>query len=87
MAVYLIHFDKPFKHAKHYLGYAKDVPKRVARHRSGAGAKLLRAVQQAGIGWEVVRIWPEGGRATERKLKGYGGRSKLCPVCRGKGGL
>lgn len=81
MAVYLIHFDKAFKHAKHYLGYAEDVPKRVERHRAGNGAKLLRAVQNAGIGWEVVRVWEDGDRTFERKLKGYGGRARLCPLC------
>lgn len=82
MAVYLIHFDKPFKHACHYLGYASDVAKRIERHRSGQGAKLLRAVQLAGISWEVVRVWPDADRTEERRLKNFGSHRRLCPVCK-----
>lgn len=82
MAVYLIHFERPFKHAKHYTGYADDVPKRLERHRSGAGARLLRAVQAAGIGWEVAQVWPDGDKTFERKLKKQGGASRHCPVCK-----
>jgi predicted GIY-YIG superfamily endonuclease len=32
MAVYLIHFDRPYKHSRHYLGYATDVDERLERH-------------------------------------------------------
>ena len=78
--IYLICFDKPFGHARHYLGWAVDHHKRLRRHRKGIGAKLLRAVQNAGIGYVVVRTW-QGDRKFERKLKDRNNRGKLCPRC------
>jgi predicted GIY-YIG superfamily endonuclease len=48
--VYLLHFDRPLKHAKHYLGYANDLQARLEQHRSGNGARLIQVVQEAGIG-------------------------------------
>lgn len=78
--VYLIHFDMPFKHASHYLGYVqRDLDGRVERHRSGNGAKLLAAVTKAGISFAVVRVWP-GDRSLERQLKNRKNSPRLCPI-------
>jgi predicted GIY-YIG superfamily endonuclease len=84
--VYLIHFDKPFKYAKHYIGYCNDrgLKKRIDRHKSGDGAKLLRAVIQAGIDFNVVRTWDKADRAFERKLHKRKNTKRLCPVCQGE---
>lgn len=85
--VYLIHFEKPLAHAQHYLGYCngeESLEQRVDRHRRGDGARLLRAVAQAGIRFQVVRTWTDGDRALERRLKGWKKSSNLCPVCRAK---
>ena len=78
--VYLIHFERPFWHAQHYLGYTANLPRRVEQHRSGTGAKLLKAVSKRGISWEVVRTWP-GGPALERALKNRKNSRAICPVC------
>ena len=46
-AVYLLHFDRPFKHARHYVGFFEDADKvasRLQRHADGDGAALTRAV-------------------------------------------
>lgn len=82
--VYLIHFDRPYHHARHYLGYTKGpVERRFERHQSGDGARLLRQCNEAGIGYRVVRVWEEGDQALERKLKRMRNTGKkLCPVCR-----
>lgn len=80
--VYLIHFDEPFKHARHYLGYAKNLEKRLEHHRRGTGARLMRAIGPAQISWSVVRTW-EGDGNLEQKLKRQH-RRHLCPVCRGE---
>ena len=82
--VYLIHFNKAFGHARHYIGWTKDestLPPRVEHHRKGSGARLMAAVSAAGIGFDVVRTWPDGDRAKERSLKGFHG-PRLCPVCK-----
>jgi predicted GIY-YIG superfamily endonuclease len=83
--VYLIHFDRPYRHARHYTGWTRDettLPRRVSHHRKGSGARLLQVVAAAGIGFKVVRTWPDGDRNKERRLKRSGGASRYCPVCR-----
>jgi hypothetical protein len=30
--VYLLHFDRPYRHARHYLGWAEDLDNRLAEH-------------------------------------------------------
>jgi predicted GIY-YIG superfamily endonuclease len=78
--VYLIHFEEPYAHARHYLGATFNLEQRLALHRAGKGAKLLKAVNQRGIAWEVVRTWP-GGWELERALKARKNAPKLCPRC------
>jgi len=80
--VYLLHFDQPFGHARHYMGWASDgnLERRLAHHASGTGANLLRHVGKAGIGWELVRTWA-GDRSLERRMKARG-HARACPVCR-----
>ncbi len=78
--VYLLHFERPYHHARHYLGTTSNLRRRLAEHEAGRGARLLAVVQAAGIGWELARLWP-GGRARERQLKRQGGHARLCPLC------
>ena len=82
--LYLLHFDRPFHHAKHYLGFANDLDARVKRHFSGHGSKLMKAVIAAGIKVEVARTWENGDRNLERKLHNQNNGPRLCPICRGK---
>ena len=80
--VYLIHFEKKLHHAQHYLGFVKgDLSQRLALHLSGRGAKLLKACNENGIGWHLVRAWPGGDRHFERKLKNRKKARLLCPWC------
>lgn len=80
--VYLIHFERPYKHARHYLGYAKHLEARLEHHRNGTGARFLQVVNEAGIEWEVVRTW-EGDHSLERRLKARKNAPReLCPICR-----
>ena len=79
--VYLLHFDQPYKHARHYLGWTKRTVRcRLAEHEAGRGARLLAVVRAAGIGWQLARLWP-GGPARERQLKRQGGHARKCPLC------
>jgi predicted GIY-YIG superfamily endonuclease len=83
VSVYLIHFEKPYKHARHYLGWSDQLAFRLAHHKSGTGANLLRVVNEAGIKWAMVRVWPGGSRVDERKLKNHSS-TRHCPVCQGR---
>ena len=84
--VYLLHFSKPYKHAKHYLGYVdgedyQDILDRLEKHRNGTGAKLTKVVSEAGIQLELVRFWVNVDRNFERMLKNRKNGPKLCPFC------
>lgn len=79
--IYLIHFDRPFKHARHYIGWSSNTPKRFEAHIAGRGSKLLAAVAAAGIGFNVVRVWG-GTRSDERRLHRRKNTPRdLCPTC------
>ncbi len=78
---YLLHFDAPYRHARHYLGSTSDLEARLAEHAAGRGARLLEVITAAGISWELARTWP-GGRVDERRLKRQKSAPRLCPVCR-----
>jgi predicted GIY-YIG superfamily endonuclease len=78
--VYLLHFDRPYAHARHYTGWTSDLTARLAEHANGHGARLPAVVRSAGIGWELARTWT-GTRALERSLKRRHGASRYCPLC------
>lgn len=85
--VYLLCFDKKFKHAQHYIGFAENQRTfeiRMKHHASGRGSRLMDAVTKAGIGFKVARTWEDGDRNFERKLKNQKNASRLCPHCKAK---
>jgi predicted GIY-YIG superfamily endonuclease len=84
--IYLIHFSKPLKHARHYLGFTTDLAARLEQHASGQGARLLSVLASFGIAWQCVRTWP-GDRKLERRLKNRKEAPALCPVCAGEGAM
>lgn len=82
--VYLLHFDAPFGHARHYTGWAYRLAGRLLNHANGRGARLTQVVAAAGIGWSLAKTWENKDRHFERKLKNQGGASRHCPICRGE---
>ena len=78
--VYLIHFRKSYKHARHYLGYSANLDKRITDHLCGMGARLMEVITQADIDWNLARTWP-GDRELERRLKNQKQAPRLCPIC------
>lgn len=79
--VYLLHFERPYKHARHYIGWTTgDLTRRMRQHRNGTGARLMQVVTSAGIDFGLARTWT-GGRNLERSLKNRGGASRACPLC------
>ena len=79
--VYLLHFDRPYRHAAHYTGWTTNLHHRLTDHRTGHGARLLSVVTAAGIGWQLARTWPNTTSNDERALKVQGGASRRCPLC------
>ena len=81
--IYLLHFDRPYRHARHCTGWTEgsgSLTERLTRHERGDGARLLAVVHAAGITWQLARTWT-GPRARERQLKRQGGASRRCPMC------
>ncbi|MBN1886948.1 MAG: hypothetical protein JW850_03125 [Thermoflexales bacterium] len=78
--VYLLHFERKYKHAQHYLGWTVDLDHRLAAHRSGNGARLVEVITGEGIGFALARTW-RGGRDLERRLKQRKNSPRLCPLC------
>jgi hypothetical protein len=92
--IYLLHFVVPYvaiqqpgkklQTAGHYLGWSEDLMSRLLAHKNGQGARLTQVIKEAGIEWQLARVWP-GDRFLERQLKKRGGRSRFCPLCLGVG--
>ena len=78
--VYLLHFDQPYQHARHYTGFTEDLLERLEKHARGHGARLMNVISHTGIGFVLVRTC-EGTRDTERAIKNMGGAVRYCPAC------
>ena len=78
--IYLIHFDRAYRHARHYTGWTTNLDTRLSAHAHGHGARLLAVITAAGISWQLARTWT-GSRAFERALKRQGGAARRCPLC------
>lgn len=88
MAVYLLHFDRPYHHARHYMGFTTDLEARLALHAkpdNSSHHRLMQVIYAAGIGFQLARVWPDGDRALERTLKRRKMAPRLCPLCQRKG--
>jgi predicted GIY-YIG superfamily endonuclease len=79
--VYLVHFESPLCHARHYLGATDDVNARLEGHREGKGANILRVCNENDIKYKIVRVWENKPIGYERKLKNRKNAPLLCPVC------
>lgn len=81
---YLLHFEPGYKHARHYLGHAVDIEPRIHAHLHGRGARLTQVALEAGCALVLVRVWEDGDRKLERRLKNWHGSGRLCPICHGE---
>ncbi len=79
--LYLLHFDPPYRHAGHYLGYTQDILKRFRLHLDGRGSPLVKAAVKSGSKIVLVRIWAEDGNAEQEIKRVVGSRARLCPLC------
>lgn len=79
--VYLLHFDAPYHHAKHYIGWTSDLTQRIKAHRDGNGGKLMAAIALAGIGFCVARVWSDKTHAFEKYIKTRKESERFCPIC------
>jgi predicted GIY-YIG superfamily endonuclease len=78
--IYLLHFTRPYRHARHYTGWTDNLAARLAAHHKGQGARLMAVIKQAGIGFTLART-TTGDRHKERAIKNAGGAVRYCPIC------
>lgn len=83
--IYIIHFDRPWitsdgRTLEHYVGFSKQVEKRLHHHRKGSGANFLREAITRGISFRLV-VRFSGTKRDERRLKVTGHIKKYCPCC------
>ena len=79
--VYVLHFEPAYRHARHYIGWARDVDARVAEHLAGAASPLVRAAVRAGATVTLAASY-RGSRQLERRLKRWHKTGQFCPICR-----
>jgi hypothetical protein len=79
--VYLLHFERSYRHARHYIGFTQNLEQRLAEHRAGRGSPLVAAAIADGIAFQLAAIW-QGDRHDERRLhRQKNTRARLCPLC------
>lgn len=89
--LYLLHFDPPYKHARHYLGYAVGLGRgrKYASDQADGLAigahELVMAAQWGGCEITVADVLYGEGRDTQRRMRRNGSLSRFCPVCRSAG--
>lgn len=82
--VYVLHFDQPYwGKAQHYIGRAKVLAKRIAKHQAGTGSKLCRYALSKGITFQVVKTfrctWQDSYHLELQKK--HKGAKNICPIC------
>lgn len=86
MSVYLLHFNRPISPnhtTQHYVGYADNLEARIEHHRRGtSGVRLLQVAREREIDFVVARVWEDGDKALERRLKNNKCMPRYCPICR-----
>lgn len=85
--VYLLHFDQRICDShpcQHYIGYSRNINRRLDAHMDGQGARLVRVACERGITWRLARVWL-GDRSLERQLKNRKNAPQLCPICQAEG--
>jgi predicted GIY-YIG superfamily endonuclease len=81
-SVYIIHLARPLAGSKsqHYVGFSKQVEKRLWHHRNGTGSAFLAEANRQGIAYTLCVIFP-GTKRDERKLKNTKNTARYCPCC------
>lgn len=86
MAVYLLHFEPALHHARHYIGFtSRPVWERIHEHFGycpSKGSRLVKAVIERGHVVIIAKVWPDGDRELERRLKRSKQSSRHCPRCK-----
>jgi len=83
--IYILHFDEPLCHARHYVGVAhsSNLHRRLRDHAMGNGARLTEVLLDRGINWQVGGLIETSGhpRIYEDMIKRGGHTKVYCEIC------
>lgn len=82
MAIFLLHFTKPYHHCRHYLGCSKMDYNQWIISQVSAGGGVLPAAYEAGVGLELAYEWPDGDMRLMRMIKRQNNAARYCPICK-----
>lgn len=78
--MYLLHFERAYKGcSRHYIGFTRDLERRLEDHRQGTACATTKTAFDRGIGFTVARTWP--GTARLKRQIQQRGSIKSCPIC------
>jgi predicted GIY-YIG superfamily endonuclease len=64
---------------RHYIGFTRDLERRLANHRRGTACVTTKVAFERGIGFTLVRTWSATPKL-ERRIKKRGAVN-YCPIC------
>lgn len=80
--VYLLHFERRVNGQRHYVGWTRDLERRLVEHALGAGAVLTHEALANGIRFVPTVIWVRCTAEDEDALQGaVRANPRLCPLC------
>ena len=84
--VYIIHFDKSYYRARHYVGITSlSLMDRLKKHINKGGSKLTAAAAKAGINFTIHEICQKNTRSEarqeEKRIKARHEGGLFCPLC------
>lgn len=82
MSVYVLHFEPPYRHARHYVGFTpRTAEARLEDHVHGRGSPLVKAAADAGSEIKIAQVWEGASRTFERHVKNRADVPRWCPCC------
>jgi len=81
--VYLLHFDRPFRHMRHYVGSVASLAEleQLLEHPTiRARSPILAAATLAGVQFSVGRVW-RGGALRADLVRDQQNHARYCDIC------
>lgn len=82
--IYVLHFDTPLSHARHYIGCTESLRQRLTAHAIGAGSRICRELIERGVTFRLGGLYTcshRRMRTLERTLKNQHNSDRYCQLC------
>lgn len=89
--IYILHFQQPRYHARHYTGSTTDLLRRLDEHWTGKGSRLTQALYRDAQDWTLAALYSLKQpnpldlsiREIEQAVKASANAPRHCPICQG----